>query len=248
MGAGGPPHHFLEQIRADSPLSIHGVGLSIGSSQPLDKGHLQRLRSLLQRYQPQSFSEHLAWSSHGEHYFADLLPLPYDDTTLALVADHVSQTQEILGRSILIENPSTYVEFTASTMEEIDFLKELVARTGCGLLLDVNNVYVSCTNHNRSASTYIDAFPVEHAGEIHLAGYAEDEDASGDRLLIDAHGSPVFDPVWALYEQTLRRSGPLPTLVEWDNDVPQFDVLCAEASRAQHRLDAANSDHDRSAA
>ena len=241
MGAGGPPHHFLEKIRNDHALSIHGVGLSIGSSQPLDRGHLERLRGLLQRYQPHSFSEHLAWSSHGENYYADLLPLPFDDATLAQVAEHVSQTQDFLGRTMLIENPSTYVEFASSTMEEIHFLNELVARTGCGLLLDVNNVEVSCTNHNRSAVDYIDAFPIESVGEIHLAGYAEDKDANGDILLIDAHNSAVFDPVWALYERALQRSGPRPTLVEWDNDVPAFDVLCAEAAKAQCLLDVADS-------
>lgn len=236
MGAGGPPHHFLEKIRRDNALSIHGVGLSIGAAAPLDQDHLQRLRDLLQRYQPDSFSEHLAWSSHGENFFADLLPLPFDDKTLALVCDHVAQTQDYLQRRMLIENPSTYVEFTSTTMEEIDFLKELARRTGCGLLLDVNNVHVSCTNHNRSAADYIDAFPAEFVGEMHLAGFAEDVDGKGDPLLIDAHGCAVYPQVWALYERALERCGAVATLVEWDNDVPAFDVLAAEAARADGLL------------
>jgi len=238
MGAGGAPHYYLEKIRADYALSVHGVGLSIGAHQPLDREHLKRLRHLLDRYQPESFSEHLAWSSHGDCFYGDLLPLPYDDETLQLVSGHVSQTQDALGRKILIENPSTYVEFTASTMEEIDFLKALAARTGCGLLLDVNNVHVSCTNHNRSASAYIDAFPMEAVGEMHLAGFAEDRDGAGAPLLIDAHGSAVDPTVWRLYERALARSGPVATLIEWDNDVPAFDVLAAEAAKASAVLQA----------
>lgn len=232
MGAGGPPHYFLERIRANYPLSVHGVGLSIGTIGPLDQAHLERLKVLLDRYQPQSFSEHLAWSTHTENYFADLLPLPYDEGTLALVCAHIDQLQSYVQRKVLIENPSTYLEYTSSTMEEIHFLTEMAARTGCGLLLDVNNVHVSCTNHNRSAEAYIDQFPVELAGEIHLAGYAEDTDDKGAPLLIDAHGCAVFPEVWTLYNRTLSRAGPLPTLVEWDNEVPQFEILSAEAGRA----------------
>ena len=236
MGAGGPPHHFLEKIRQHHPVSIHGVGLSLGAAAPLDRGHLERLRILLQRYQPHSFSEHLAWSSHGVNFYADLLPLPYDDATLGLLCDHVAQAQDFLGRAMLIENPSTYLEFTSSTLEEIDFLKALVSRTGCGLLLDVNNVHVSCTNHNRSAADYIDAFPMEPVGEIHVAGFSQDRDANGDPLLIDSHASTVFPEVWSLYEKAVQRCGPVATLVEWDNDVPGFDVLCAEAAKAENVL------------
>lgn len=232
MSAGGPAHHWLEKIRRDHALSIHGVALSIGDSEPLDRDHLARLRELLRRYEPQSFSEHLAWSSHGGNYFGDLLPLPFNDETLVRVAAHVEETQDFLQRRILIENPSTYVEFASSSLEEIDFLTELVARTGCGLLLDVNNVHVTCTNHNRDARAYIDSFPVEAVGEIHLAGFARDADADGAPLLIDAHGSPVDGDVWELYVRALERCGPVATLIERDNDVPAFDALVAEAAIA----------------
>lgn len=233
LGAGGPPHVYLTRIRQDYALSIHGVGMSIGGMEPLDREHLERIAGLVERYQPQSFSEHLAWSTHEGAYYADLLPLPYDDITLARVSEHVAQVQDRLKRRILIENPSTYLEFAASTMEEVDFLKVLVARTGCGLLLDVNNVHVSATNRNTDARAYIDAFPVEAVGEIHLAGFATDCDAGGAPLLIDAHGSAVDQRVWDLYARTVARTGPCPTLVEWDNDVPGLDVLLAEAAAAE---------------
>ncbi len=236
MGAGGPPHHYLERIRRDHALSIHGVGLSIGADAPLDKLHLERLRNLLQRYEPQSFSEHLAWSSHGDHYFADLLPLPYDDKTLAVVCQHVGQVQDFLKRPLLLENPSTYVEFESTSMAEVDFLIEVVARTGCGLLLDVNNVFVSCSNHNTNPYRYIDLFPHCSVGEIHLAGFAFDKDAAGDPLLIDSHGCAVFDEVWALYAHAIEKCGPVATLIEWDNDIPDFDTLSREAWRAEKLL------------
>lgn len=236
MGAGGPPHHYLERIRRDYPLSVHGVGLSIGADAPLDAMHLERLRLLLQRYEPQSFSEHLAWSSHGGTYVADLLPLPYDETTLKRVCAHVARTQDYLGRRILIENPSTYVEFESTRMAETDFLKELVARTGCGLLLDVNNVFVTCSNHARDARAYIDRFPHAAVGEIHLAGFAIDQDEDGAPLLIDAHGCAVYEEVWELYACALARSGAVATLIEWDNDIPAFGVLLGEAERAENVL------------
>ena len=240
MGAGGPPHRYLTAIRQDYPISLHGVGLSIGSEGELDADHLLRLKALVDRYEPGLFSEHLAWSSHGGTYFNDLLPLPYSEKTLARVCEHVDQVQSVLGRQMLLENPSTYVSFWVSTMEEIDFLKDVVARSGCGLLLDVNNVLVSAVNHGFDAEQYIDAFPIDAVGEIHLAGHAETHDGEtedcGARVLIDAHDREVDDAVWALYAQALSRSGPLPSLIEWDNDLPDWQTLFAEAQRAERVL------------
>jgi uncharacterized protein (UPF0276 family) len=235
MGAGGPPHAQLRALREHYALSIHGVGLSIGSMQPLDRDHLVRLRMLCDRYQPESFSEHLAWSSHGGVHFNDLLPLPYTAQTLARVAEHIDQVQTALERIVLLENPSTYVGFAASTIPEAEFLAELADRTGCGLLLDVNNVFVSANNHGMSAFSYLDAFPLERVREIHLGGHDEADDA-GKTLLIDAHGSPVADPVWALYALVVARTGPLPTLIEWDDDVPDWPTLRAEAIAAEQIL------------
>jgi uncharacterized protein (UPF0276 family) len=239
MGAGGPPHRYLEAVADLYPLSLHGVGLSIGAARDLDREHLKRLRDLIDRYRPQSFSEHLAWSTHETGFLNDLLPLPYTAETLARVVDHVDETQQWLGRQMLLENPSTYLLFSESTIEEVDFLTEIADRTGCGLLLDVNNVMVSAVNHGLDPVAYIDRFPIELVGEIHLAGYDETVDSVGDRLLIDAHGSTVRTDVVELYRHTLSRSGPLPTLIEWDNDVPDFASLRAEAVRADAMLNAA---------
>jgi uncharacterized protein len=233
MVAGGPFHHFLERIRADTPLSIHGVGLSIGGEDPLDEAHLDRLAALLARYQPESFSEHLAWSSHGGAFFNDLLPAPCNAGTLARVCAHIERVQERLGRRMLLENPATYVEFEASTMAEADFIAEVVARTGCGLLLDVNNAYVSCINHQRDARAYLRALPLAAVGEIHLAGHAREVDVAGAPLLIDSHGAPVAEAVWALYDFAISLTGPQPTLIERDNDLPEFPVLAAEARQAE---------------
>jgi len=244
MGDGGAPHRALGEIVARYPLSLHGVGLSIGAERPLDPAHLARLRVLIDRYRPQSFSEHLAWSTHESGFLNDLLPLPYTGSTLRRVADHVDQVQQAVGRQMLLENPSTYILFEDSTIDEVDFLERVAARTGCGLLLDVNNVMVSAVNHRADPFAYIDRFPVERVGEIHLAGYDETLDGAGDRLLIDAHGSKVSDDVSALYRHTIDRAGPLPTLIEWDNDVPAFPVLLAEAARAEAVLDAATSRRD----
>ena len=238
MGEGGPPHRLLADLRALYPLSLHGVGLSIGGAGPLDQDHLRRLKHLIDRYQPALFSEHLAWSTHEGAYFNDLLPLPYNQATLARVTDHIDEVQETLQRAILLENPSTYVAFKASTMSETEFLRAIVQCTGCGLLLDVNNVYVSAVNHGYEPMAYLDAFPMEHVGEVHLAGFAEDRDDLDARLLIDAHGSPVADIVWLLYRRTLARLGPVPTLIEWDNDVPSFPVLAREAARARKEMTA----------
>jgi len=236
MGAGGLPHAQLAALRADHAISLHGVGLSIGGPGRLNPDHLARLKHLCDRYQPESFSEHLAWSSHGTEYLNDLLPLPYTPETLALVCDHVDEVQASLGQRMQLENPSTYVLFEQSVIPEVAFLHEVARRTGCGLLLDVNNVFVSCTNHRIDPCVWLADFPLDLVGEIHLGGHAEEELLSGP-LLIDAHGTPVADPVWALYAEVIARAGALPTLVEWDNDVPEWAVLRAEATRAQAILD-----------
>ncbi|NMM35887.1 MAG: DUF692 domain-containing protein [Glaciimonas sp.] len=236
MVDGGPFHHYLTRIRAHYPLSIHGVGLSIGGASPLDTAHLDQLALLLDRYAPQSFSEHLAWSSHGDVFLNDLLPVPYTPQTLQRVCDHIEQVQTHLKRRMLLENPATYVEFAASTMAETDFIGEVLRRTGCGLLLDVNNVYVSCINHNRDPYATIRALPLSAVGEIHLAGFAQEYDAAGDVLLIDSHGAPVAQAVWQLYKYTLDRVGPVATLLERDNDIPPLDVLFAESQQAERLL------------
>ena len=241
MGEGGPPHHYLGAIRERYPVSLHGVGLSIGGSGPLDQEHLARLKALIERYQPASFSEHLAWSSHDSIYLNDLLPLCYTEETLSRVCEHIDEVQERLGRCMLLENPSTYVAFADATMSEVEFLRAAVRRTGCGLLLDVNNVFVQSVNHCFDAAAFIDAFPVEHVAEIHLGGHAADSDDDGSALLIDDHGREVADPVWGLYAQTLARAGARPTLIEWDNDVPGWDVLFAEAKRADAAIAARRS-------
>jgi len=232
MGAGGAPHAMLERLHAQHALSIHGVGLSIGGAGPLDRAHLARLRALLDRYDPESFSEHLAWSSHGAAWLNDLLPLPYTDQTLAAICAHVDQTQDALGRRMLLENPATYVTFAESTWAEADFLREITRRTGCGLLLDVNNVFVSATNHRQDPRACLAEFPLEAVGEIHLAGH-EVEDLADGPLLIDSHSRPVADPVWALFAEVIARTGAVPVLIEWDNDVPGFDTLLAEVRRAE---------------
>ena len=240
MGAGGPPHAQLRTLRDRYALSIHGVGLSIGAAGPLDREHLARLKALCDRYQPESFSEHLAWSSHDGVYFNDLLPLPYTAKTLAQVADHIDQVQNVLGRAMLLENPSTYLQLAESTMPEVAFLDELSRRTGCGLLLDVNNVFISAVNNAAMPLAYLEAFPLGRVKEIHLGGHHRETDGTGAPLLIDDHGSPVDDAVWALYAHVVGRTGPLPTLIEWDNDVPEWPTLCAEAQRAERVLRAAS--------
>ncbi|NUU36804.1 DUF692 domain-containing protein [Pseudomonas sp. C2B4] len=236
MVAGGPFHFYLELIREHYPLSLHGVGLSIGGEDELDTLHLKRLAELIERYQPHSFSEHLAWSSHGPMFLNDLLPVAYDKASLIRVCDHIDQVQTALKRPMLLENPATYLMFKRSTIDETDFIDEVVHRTGCGLLLDVNNVYVSCINHRRDPLAYIDALPLHAVGEIHLAGFAEDQDSLGDRLLIDDHGAPIDRQVWALYQQVLAQTGPVATLIERDNQVPAFHVLQAEARQADELL------------
>lgn len=236
MVAGGPFHHYLGLIREQYPLSLHGVGLSIGGEGRLDTEHLARLVTLIERYQPHSFSEHLAWSSHGPVFLNDLLPLAYDSATLQRVCEHIDQVQSTLKRPMLLENPSTYLQFQRSTLDETDFISEIIRRTGCGLLLDVNNVYVSCINHQRDPASYLEGLPLHAVGEIHLAGFAEDTDNLGDRLLIDDHGAPIDNAVWQLYEKVLAQVGPMPTLIERDNQLPAFSVLLAEAQQAERHL------------
>ncbi|MBA3447886.1 MAG: DUF692 domain-containing protein [Pseudaminobacter sp.] len=237
MGAGGPPHDAMNRVRRDYPMSLHGVCMSIGGPQPLDKVHLGRFKAIVDRYEPALVSEHLAWSTHDTTYFNDLLPLPYTEATVIRVADHIDEVQNTIGRPILLENPSTYVVFPESTMNETDFIRELVRRSGCGLLLDVNNVFVSATNHGYSALAYLADFPLGHVGEIHLAGHAEQADDEGDLLLIDSHDGPVADAVWKLFDIVIGRCGPVPTLVEWDSAIPDWPVLKKEAIAAQAILD-----------
>lgn len=241
MSAGGRNIAQLRQLSERFPMSVHGVGLSIGGEGRLDPDHLGRLKYLCDWLNPASFSEHLAWATHESEFLNDLLPLPYNAATLNRVADHIDELQEVIGRPMLLENPSSYPAFADSTWSEPDFLDEIARRTGCGLLLDVNNVFISATNLGFSPQGYIDAFALARVGEIHLAGHEEDHDDHGRPLLFDSHGAEVDEPVWALYDYTLAQSGPLPSLVEWDNDVPEWPVLAAEAARADQALRAVTS-------
>jgi uncharacterized protein len=233
MGAGGPPHRYLTEIRDHYPLSLHGVGLSIGADHQLDHDHLQRLTQLVDRYQPGLFSEHLAWSTHDSAFFNDLLPVPYTAETLARVVEHIREVQETLGRQMLLENPSTYLAFAESTYSEIEFIAEIVRRTGCGLLLDVNNVYVASTNQQWDPERYIDAYPLAHVQEIHLAGYTREADEENRPLLIDTHDRPIDEAVWKLFAHAIEHLGPTPTLIEWDTKLPRWPDLKAEADRAE---------------
>ncbi|GHE02687.1 hypothetical protein U879_18355 [Defluviimonas sp. 20V17] len=239
MGAGGRPLAQLRALAARFPISVHGVGLSIGGEAPLDPEHLARLKHLLGWLKPASFSEHLAWSTHEGAFFNDLLPLPYTAATLARVCRHIDQVQETLGCRMLLENPSTYLAFAETEMDEVTFLTEISRRTGCGLLLDVNNVHVSATNQQTDATSYIDAFPLERVAEIHLGGHQAQTDDAGEALLIDSHDAEVADPVWALYAHTIARGGPRPTLIERDAEIPPWPDLAAEAEQAAQILAAA---------
>ena len=236
MGDGGRPIAQLRQLTERFPISVHGVGLSIGGEGRLDPEHLARLKHLVGWLNPTVFSEHLAWSTHEGAFLNDLLPLPYTEATLLRVSDHIDELQNTIGRQMMLENPSSYLAFDESTWSEPDFLREVAKRSGCGLLLDVNNVFVSATNLNYDPKHYIADYPLEHVGEIHLGGHDEDEDDHGKPLLIDSHGAPVVDPVWALLDHTLSLSGPRPILIEWDTDVPEWPVLHAEAERAETAL------------
>ena len=231
----GAPLAALERLRADYPVSVHGVGLSLGSAEALNNRHLSRLQRLITRLEPALVSEHLSWSIAGGIYLNHLLPLPYTEETLAIVAQHVAHTQEVLQCRLLIENPSSYLRFAHSTIPEPEFLEELVQHTGCGLLCDVNNIYVSCCNLGGDPVAYLNALPARAVGEIHLAGHAVN-DADGQTILIDDHGAPVSEAVWDLYGHALARFGPVPTLIEWDTNIPELAVLCAEAHTAERCL------------
>jgi uncharacterized protein len=232
MMKGGRNLAQLRLLSEHFPISVHGVGLSIGGDAPLDQDHLNALKALCDWVKPASFSEHLAWSTHDGVFLNDLLPLPYCETTVARVARHVDQVQNAIGRQMLLENPSSYLAFTQTDMDEVSFLAEVARRTGCGLLLDVNNVFVSATNLQFDATDYIRSFPLDLVGEIHLGGHSADTDDHGDLLLIDSHAAPVVDPVWALYAKAITLGGAKPTLIEWDDNVPDWPVLAAEAGRA----------------
>ena len=227
FGAGGQPLHNLESIRDAYPLSLHGVGLSLGSAGPLDEDHLRRLGDLISRIQPGLVSEHLSWGRVGPRHLNDLLPLPYTEEALGVVCDHIDEVQERLRRQILVENISSYIQFRQSTIPEGEFIARVAQRTGCGILLDVNNLYVNEANNGIDPVAYLDALPVSSIREIHLAGH----DRAGT-LLIDTHGTRVAAPVWELYAQALDRCGPVATLIEWDTDIPPLEVLLDEARHA----------------
>jgi uncharacterized protein len=236
MGEGGLPHASLAAIRENYPLSLHGVGLSIGGAKPLGQEHLARLKALNDRYEPGLFSEHLAWSTHDVGYLSDLLPLPYTSETLARVCAHVDETQSYVGRQMLLENPSSYLTFDDSTMDEAEFISEIVKRTGCGLLLDINNVYISAHNIKISAQAYLAAYPLKHVQEIHLAGHTETKDDAGLSVIIDDHANPVVEGVWNLFASTIIQTGPLPVLIERDDNVPALQELVDEAHFANSIL------------
>lgn len=231
FGAGGAPHYFLEQARALYPLSLHGVGLSLGSSDPLSREHLHQIKTLIRRYEPALVSDHLSWSSVGGVFLNDLLPLPYTEETLAHFSARVAQAQDYLGRELLIENPSSYLQYTESAIPEWEFLAAVARTSGCGLLLDVNNIYVSSWNHGFDAQRYLQALPAAAIKEIHLAGYTVNRYPEGE-MLIDSHNALVSPPVWELYTQAIRQLGPRPTLIEWDTDLPPLETLVGQAALA----------------
>lgn len=237
FGDGGPPLFYLEQARALYPLSLHGVGLSLGATDPLDITHLHRLKALIRRFEPGLVSEHLCWSSIGGRYLNDLLPLPYTEEALAHVVGRIRQAQDFLGREILIENVSSYLQYRHSTIPEWEFLRAAAQAAGCGILLDINNIYVSGVNHAFDPYHYVRSLTGAPIRELHLAGFAVNR--YGDReVLIDHHGAPVSEAVWALYRAALAQLGPLPTLIEWDTEIPALDALLREARRAEAVLQA----------
>ncbi len=236
FGEGGSPLYYLEKIRNHYPLSLHGVGLSLGSVDPLNIKHLEELKKLIYKFEPALVSEHLSWGSFDGKYMNDLLPLPYTEEALDHFCQRVEQTQEYLGRQILIENPSSYLSYSHSTISEHDFFVAISERTECGLLLDVNNVYVSAVNHEFDAKAYLDAIPMDRVGEIHLAGHARNTIGNQD-LLIDDHGSKVCNDVWALFDYVMGRSTNIPVLIEWDSDIPELDVLLTESEKANEIME-----------
>jgi len=231
MGDGGLPLHHLNLIRNDYPITLHGVGMSLGSTDPLNLQYMAKLKRLIQRFEPTWVSDHLAWVSVNQHYAHELLPLPYTDECVTLLSDKINQAQDFLGQRLLVENPSSYLAFTHSTKDEAQLLNEVVANTDCYLLIDINNVYVSAQNNGFNAENYIDQLPMSRVKEIHLAGYEQREG-----YLFDTHGYQINEQVWQLYQYALSKLGPVPTLIEWDNNIPSFDVLQKEASKAQHYL------------
>ena len=231
FGDGGQPLRYLTRFREDYPVSSHGVGLSLGSADPVNPVHLQKLKRLVDRIEPTLVSEHLCWVGVDGRYLNDLLPLPYTEESLAHVVDQVDRVQSYLGRRILVENVSSYLQFVESTIPEWEFVREVARRAGCGILLDVNNIHVNAVNHGFDAHTFIDAIEPGSVGEIHLAGFQD----TGE-LLIDTHGDLVSDPVWQLYRHALARLGPVPTLIEWDIDIPPLEVLLGEAAKADRML------------
>lgn len=234
---GGTPLAYLDAIRRDYPLSLHGIGLSLGSADDLDAAHLERIRRVVERFEPGLVSEHLSWSIVGGTYLGDLLPLPLTEEALDVVCRHVDQTQASLQRRILIENPSSYLRYKHSTIPEWEFIAAVARRTGCGILCDVNNIYVSACNHGWHASAYLAALPADAIGEIHLAGHAVRLLDDGRVLRVDDHGSRVPPAVWTLYAEALERFGPVPTLIEWDTGVPPLEVLLHEGAQAAMHLD-----------
>jgi uncharacterized protein len=239
FGNGGIPHHYLHRIRKDYPISFHGVGLSLGSVDPVNTKHLQRIKQLIAEYQPGLISEHLSWSSFNGVFTNDLLPFPLTTESFNHFKDRVNSVQDFLEVSILVENPSTYLRFKHDEIPETDFLNDLAKQTGCGLLLDVNNVFVCATNHDFSAAEYIDNINIEHVKEIHLAGHTKNHFENGS-ILIDTHNTVVDDLVWSLYQCAIKRTGQIATLIEWDTDLPEFEILLNEASKAQNILDQVN--------
>ena len=236
FGAGGPPLHYLERIRAHYPIGLHGVGMSLGSTDPLDTRHLARLKALIDRIEPGLVSDHLSWSSVNRRHFNDLLPLPYTEEALEHVCSRVTAAQDFIGSRLLVENPSTYLQYAESSIPEPEFMAELARRTGCGLLLDVNNIYVSACNQGFDARGYLESIPARHVDELHLAGFTRNQTDAAE-ILIDTHSRPVAAEVWALYARAIERFGDLPTLVEWDADLPPLALLVAESGRAQAIMD-----------
>lgn len=237
MGDGGPMHRYLRAIREHYPLSMHGVGMSLGSADGIRQEHLTQLKSVVSHYQPEQVSEHLAWSHWNGVFLNDLLPLPYTEESLAVVCNNVDRVQSLLNRRILVENPSTYIDFSRGDYSEPEFISLLCKKTGCGALLDINNVFVSAQNNDFDPSDYLNQFPLEAVGEIHLAGHSVVDLTENKKIRIDDHGSPVIDEVWNLFDQVIARmQTPPPVLIEWDTDIPEFNSLLAEAEKARTRI------------
>jgi len=227
MGEGGYPHHYLSQVREHYPITFHGVGLSLGGTDPLDQDYIARLKSLKNTYQPIHFSDHLCWTSHAGLHSNDLLPMPYTEQAVKHVASRIQQVQELLGERILVENVSSYMRYQVSAMTEAQFFAEVAEEADCYILCDINNIYVSASNHTFDPLSYLDALPGERIKEFHLAGY-EDQ----GRFLLDTHGEPVHAPVWSLYAEALARFGHVPTLIEWDTNIPDLSILLSERDKA----------------